>query len=494
MFYNLKESIAQCPYDNTLYQTWAAPTTVGASVSATDAWGGDLFRVTGMIAGYTYEISTCASASFDTQLSIYTAGGGLAEGFNDDFCGAQSLIYFTPIVSGNYDILLDEYSCSSNTINTTLMVKLIIIPRPVITIPVVVHVVYKNATENITNAQIQSQIDVLNADFRRYNTDIYNAPAVFRGASYDPLIQFCLAQRDPNGIATNGITRTFTTTTFDNLNTSFGCDGSKCLFADAGGGKDFWNKSEYLNIWVCNITDFNNGLAGLALPASAVVSPSILQGMGVVLDYRAIGTIGSAIFPKNKGRTATHEIGHYLGLWHLWYQNDTPGVCQSDSVFDTPPQDEPTFNCPTASFPVLDGCSIVPSWGGIMFNNYMDYTNDNCQNMFTIGQSARMEAMLFNQYLSFQTSLGCQAATGLEETINNYNVHVFPNPNNGSFNINIEDVTNFKEFKIVDALGKVIYSEKNKSNTYTVNEFAKGIYFLVITFNHQAIHKKIIVN
>ncbi|PCJ28554.1 MAG: hypothetical protein COA97_01010 [Flavobacteriales bacterium] len=387
-----QKSIAQCSYDNSLYLTWAAPTIVGDSVSSACTYAGEFNRITGMVAGNTYQIYTCTNTAFDTQLSIYTAGGGLAEGFNDDFCGVQSLIFFTPIVSGNYDILIDEYNCLHNSICMDLIVKLIITPRPVITIPTVVHVVYNTPAENISNAQIQSQIDVLNLDFRRYNTDIYNAPAVFRGASYDPLIEFCLAQRDPDGFSTNGITRTSTTNTgFSGLSDS--------LYLDALGGKNEWDRTQYLNIWVSNL---NGGLLGLGFPSSNLLSPNY-QGLGVALDYTATGTLGTATLPTNLGRIGTHEVGHWLGLWHLWYQTGNIGICESDSVFDTPWQDEPTFGCPT--FPLGDGCSSI--YPGIMFNNHMDYTDDACKNMFTIGQSARMEASLFNQYVSLQTSQGC---------------------------------------------------------------------------------------
>ena len=402
-----KNCLAQCSYDNSQWLTWSAPTIVGDSVSSFCTYAGEYNTVTGMVAGNTYQIYTCTNNAFDTQISIYPSGGGLPSAYNDDFCGAQSFIFFTPITSGSYDILIDEYPCIHDTICMDLIVKLVMTPRPVITIPVVFHVVYNDLVQNISNAQIQSQIDVLNEDFRRLNADIINAPAVFSGASYDPLVEFCLAQRDSAGFTTNGITRTYTNVTeFISNNFLSVCDSNECIYLGDYGGHDPWDKTQYLNIWVGNITgsNFPFGTHGTALPLSPLL-PSIHQGLGIALDYRAVGTIGTATSPTNKGRTGTHEAGHWLGLWHNWGLNTLSNSCASDSVFDTPPQDEPSSGCPP--FPFTDYCSILPSQGGIMFTNFMDYSDDACKNMFTIGQVARMDAMLHNQYLSFQTSLGC---------------------------------------------------------------------------------------
>ena len=203
-----------CAYDNTFYTSINAPTTLNQIVSPSNncTWAGEYVRVNNLIAGNTYRISTIGLNNFDTTLSIFLAGGGNPVAYNDDWNNSsQSEIYFTPFVSGNYDILIDQYGCLSNQLCASLQIELWYIPRPVITIPVVVHVIHKGEPvgtgTNISNAQIQSQIDILNQDFRRLNTDVLFSPAPFRGSSADPLIQFCLAQQKPDGSSTNGIMR-----------------------------------------------------------------------------------------------------------------------------------------------------------------------------------------------------------------------------------------------------------------------------------------------
>lgn len=243
----------------------------------------------------------------------------------------------------------------------------------VITIPVVVHVVYHTPTENISDAQIQSQIDILNQDFRRLNVDTSSTPAPFLGVAADTEIEFCLAQFDPAGTPSNGITRTQTP------QTSWAGDHS--VKYDAQGGHDGWPRAEYLNIWVCNL---GGGLLGYATP------PSVADATrdGVVIGYRYFGNIGPLDPSFDLGRTCTHEIGHWLGLAHPW----GGGGCSSDdNIPDTPMQDGPNFGCPT--YPSVS-CSNAAQ-GGDMFMNYMDYSDDICFNLFTQDQKVVMRG-LFN--------------------------------------------------------------------------------------------------
>jgi len=200
----------------------------------------------------------------------------------------------------------------------------------VITIPVVVHVVYNTSTENISDAQIQTQIDVLNQDFRRLNADTGSTPSWFDSVAADSEIEFCLAQQDPDGIQTTGITRTPTSVT------SFTTDNKvkNCL----QGGKDAWDKNKYLNIWVCDLGFLLLGYA--QFPGLSAATD------GVVIHYKYFGTIGTATWPFNKGRTATHEIGHWLWLYHTFEgccSGNTASNCLTggDRVCDTPPTDAP---------------------------------------------------------------------------------------------------------------------------------------------------------
>ncbi len=260
--------------------------------------------------------------------------------------------------------------------------------RAVITIPVVVHVVYNTAVQNVSDAQIQSQIDVLNADFRKLNADWTSTPSVFQSLVADCEIQFCLAQRDPNGNATSGIIRKQTSltsfTTNDNVKRS------------ANGGDDAWPASSYLNLWVCPLAGTLLGYA--QFPGGPATTD------GVVITYTGFGTTGTAAAPFDKGRTATHEVGHWLNLYHIWGDDGT-ACTGSDNVNDTPNQADENYGCP--AFPAVS-CSNGPN--GDMFMNYMDYTNDACMFMFTAGQKARMQALFTTGGAreSLLASLGCQ--------------------------------------------------------------------------------------
>jgi hypothetical protein len=239
------------------------------------------------------------------------------------------------------------------------------------TLPVVVHVVYHNDTENISDDQVSSQIEALNRDYRAQNPDLANVPDVWKSLAQDPLIEFALASTDPDGKPTNGITRTET----DQI--SFGQDDS--VKSAGGGGADPWPSDKYLNIWVCTLS---GGLLGYAQ----------FPGMppdtdGVVIRNTAFGTTGSATAPFNMGRTTAHEVGHWLDLRHIW--GDTNNCGGTDFVDDTPNAQMPNFGKPT--YPHVT-CSNGPD--GDMFVNYMDYVDDDTMIMFTSGQISRMHATL----------------------------------------------------------------------------------------------------
>jgi hypothetical protein len=278
--------------------------------------------------------------------------------------------------------------------------------RAVVTIPVVVHVVYNTSTQNISDALIQAQINQLNLDFARLNSDASSTPSVFASVAANTNVQFCLAQRDPNGNATTGIVRKSTTTT------SF-IDNDR-VKSSSTGGDNAWPAANYLNLWVCNL---GNNLLGYAQFPGGSASTD-----GVVVLYSSVGSMttpGTAA-PYNFGRTATHEIGHWLNLRHIW--GDDSNCNGSDLVGDTPNQNTENYGCP--SYPLTDACS--PSAPGVMFMNYMDYTDDGCMNMFTAGQTSRMQALFATggARIGLVSSLGCtppststcNAPTGLSTT------------------------------------------------------------------------------
>lgn len=261
--------------------------------------------------------------------------------------------------------------------------------RAVVTIPVVVHIVYNVAAENISDTRVYEQIDVLTKDFRRTNADVGETPAYFAGVAADAEIQFCLATVDPSGNPTTGITRTSTT------KTSFST-ADEMKFATYG--HVAWDRNKYLNLWVC---DLGSGLLGYAqFPGGAAATD------GVVIDYAYFGVTGAGA-PYNEGRTATHEVGHWLNLYHIWGDDGT-GCGGSDSVADTPNQADETYGCPGGTIRI--SCSNGPN--GDMYQNYMDYTDDGCMNLFTAGQKTRMQALFApgGTRVSLTTSNGCGGA------------------------------------------------------------------------------------
>jgi hypothetical protein len=259
-------------------------------------------------------------------------------------------------------------------------------PR-IITIPLVVHVVYSSQEQNISDAQIKSQLCVLNDDYRKRNADNGLVPTVFQTLAADTHVEFRLACRDPKGNRTDGITRTKTNVE------SFSDD--ERVKSGATNGIDSWPTDKYLNVWVCKLS---GGLLGYAqFPGGPPTTD------GVVITFTAFGTLGTATPPFDRGRTATHEIGHWLDLYHIWGDDSfLPDKCSgSDNVADTPNQEGMNYGCP--KFPHIS-CGNGPN--GDMFMNYMDYTDDVCMKMFTLGQAIRIEASLNGPRTAIATSDG----------------------------------------------------------------------------------------
>lgn len=276
-------------------------------------------------------------------------------------------------------------------------------------IPIVFHVINNGEPigtgTNISDEQLISQINVLNKDFQRLNADAGQTPAEFLPLAGNLDIEFVLAKQDPEGLATNGILRTLGTKT-------------EWTLADNGEFKalSYWPSEDYLNIWVINFNDPSNFIGYAQFPESPLPglenSSSDPLTDGVVLNYKDVGSVDDEPTPGafnlepqfNKGRTATHEIGHFFGLRHIWGDNSSCIATGdgSDYVDDTPVQSTETTGCP--SHPQVS-CS-----NNKMFQNYLDYTNDACMNLFTAGQVTRMEIILQNspRRASLTSSLGSQ--------------------------------------------------------------------------------------
>jgi hypothetical protein len=290
-------------------------------------------------------------------------------------------------------------------------------------IPVVVHIIHNGLTHatNISDEQVFSQIRVLNDDYNRENADAGQTPAEFLAVAGAMDIEFVLAKRTPEGLPTNGIVRV------QGNQTSW-------RYADNYALKSlsYWPAENYLNIWVCNLVDY---LGYAQFPQTDLLNGLENQSTnrltdGVVIAYDAFGSADDGDFdldPKyNKGRTATHEIGHFFGLRHI--SGDDDGACpggngfEDDYVSDTPAQASQNYNCP--SHP-QSSCAIVS-----MFQNYLDYTNDGCMNIFTKGQMDRMDIIIKNspRRKTLLTSLG---ATEPEPVANDLGIKEIVTPQTG---------------------------------------------------------------
>ncbi len=336
-------------------------------------------------------------------------------------------------------------------------------PNVVVTIPVVFHVLYKTSIQNISDAQINSQLAILNSDFRKLNTDFSTVvPAAFQSLGADTEILFCKATRTPAGVASTGIER-------KSVASSFVFENSYYTTA----GLTAWDPTKYLNIWIGR---FNNSqLLGFAyLPSAAGLAYD-----GLCIGDQFFGNVGTATAPFNKGRTATHEIGHYFGLLHPW--GDDNAACgttaNSDGVADTPETDSPYSGCPT--YPTnTNACTITAT--GSMFMNYMDYVNDACMAFFTTGQKTIMRNTLNGPRISLLTSNGC-GSLGLNETEAISAIAVYPNPVSNYFMIT-SPFTSVDFVEVYNLNGQLVKSQKleNTNNKVVIDDFEAGIYYLRI--------------
>jgi hypothetical protein len=355
-------------------------------------------------------------------------------------------------------------------------------------IPVVVHIVYNTNEENLSDAIVKNQIAILNKDYRRLNADAANTRPEFKPVAGDAMIEFELAQIDPDGKPTAGITKTKTSkkSFFDFdillfLRAALECGvdfndpasieaNQACLeaffekngvnfeniydsidnvkYSDKG-GIDSWNQKKYLNIWVCNLsveifgqtTPFLLGFAYPPVGAPLFPKESLPEGYekndGVVIHYQVFGKNNPAVGVlkdlNGEGRTCTHEVGHYLGLRHIWGDGDCSvddGIADTpDAIDNSQPTDGTVPDCGKLHLNNTCTESTGPQLPD-MIENYMDYSRESCMNMFTNGQINMMRSMLEGPRAEL---IGLQAST---DDANADRFSVYPNP-----------ATNFIQFK-----------------------------------------------
>src|SRR5690554_3433919 len=308
------------------------------------------------------------------------------------------------------------------------------------TIPVVVHIVHNTPQQNIHDSVVYNQIMTLNEDFQRKNADTVNLRSDFDFVVGGSNIEFRLAAIDPDGNPTSGITRTSTTT--ESFMDFFGMmtgdmSSMEAVKNDTTGGIDPWDQSRYLNIWVCNmaITGFGPMVLGYATPPSGLTNwpPGSTGGMkdGVVIQFEAFGSNNPndlGLGTEVRGRTATHEIGHYLGLRHIWGDGD---CTQQDGIDDTPNATDKSEGCPLSANTCVDDIQglDLPD----MVENYMDYSNETCQNTFTKGQAELMRSVLENQRKDL---IHNNPASVKKES---FTAALYPNPTQKELNIQINN-------------------------------------------------------
>ena len=334
-----------------------------------------------------------------------------------------------------------------------------------ITIPVVVHVLYNSSQQNLSDAQVRSQLDILNNDYLRQNPDTGRTPEIFRQFAADCGIQFELAKTDPLGYATTGIIHKHTEILAFNIE-----DGIK--FSKTG-GDDAWDRDNYLNIWVGSL---ENGILGY----SSVVGCH-KENDGIVVQFNAFGTFGTAQAPFNGGRTTTHELGHWLNLIHTWGD----AFCGNDLVDDTPPQQSCHRGCPGGT---QISCGNAPY--GDMYMNYMDFTDDACMNIFTHGQRDRMLALFApggpRYNLLFSTALTAvpkPLPANSQQDNSQAALQVFPNPATNMISVEIPNSIQVgSTLEIFDGMGLKVLTTTIDGRQQQVNieSLRSGIYFIVV--------------
>jgi hypothetical protein len=353
----------------------------------------------------------------------------------------------------------------------------------VITIPVVVHIVYNTDEQNVSDQRVFEQIEMTNRDYAGLRTQSM-------GAFSDTLksntgIQFCLAQRKPDGTPTNGIERRYTT------DTSF--TGNNNVKFDNTGGMDAWDPTKYLNIWVCKILGFT-GLAQFPHTGEKAT-------FGAMVHYLAFGKTG-AIPSVNNGGVTTHEIGHCLFLYHIW--GDDKGACTgTDYISDTPNQASPTLGFHEGI--LTDSCTS--SSPGIMYMNFMDYSDDSTWANFTPKQTIRMRAMFEPPYgylVSLANSDACSPPSSVESKSNlkSFDLNIYPNPAKEQVSINFTiNELNIVTLNITNSLGIVIAKISNnllqEPGNYRINYdagiLAPGVYYLTMKAGNFIETKKFVV-
>lgn len=314
--------------------------------------------------------------------------GGIANARAQERCGSMEVLNTAfkknPALKASFD--LQSQNLLQAIKERKAQLQLLRTESTTVYIPIVFHIVLTNPSQ-VTDAQVQDQLDQLNTDFAGLNADSTLIPSGFKSLFAKSNIQFKLAQRNPNDESATGIERITTSIS------QFDIDDDRVKYT-ASGGADAWDPDRFFNVWITNLSQGYLGYA--TFPGNL---PE--EEQGVVIEYNSLPGDNTPNNNYDKGRTLVHETGHYFYLYHIW--GDENGCSGTDEVDDTPNQGTYTTGCPSSSVKT-DNCTT--SSPGIMYENYMDYTDDACMVMYTHDQKDRMETALSVYRGSLLTSNG----------------------------------------------------------------------------------------
>ena len=353
-----------------------------------------------------------------------------------------------------------------------------LVDSPLIRIPVVVHIIHNGELlgigANISDQQVFNQIQILNNDFRRLpGTNGFNT----RPEGVDTKIQFELAAFAPDNSPTTGINRVNGGRTGWTLNEN---NALKALSR--------WPSTEYLNLWVCNLTDYlgyaawpNSSLPGLGFPDQGP------NNDGIVIAHPHFGLTGSAGGNYNLGRTLTHELGHFLGLIHVWGDGD---CSLDDFCTDTPLQSGPVFGCPSVS----NTCAVAASPRDPV-ENYLNFTDDACMNTFTRCQALRMRHVLLNSVRRSTLVNNNKLTTSTRHRLSSKLIQVAPNPVKAGGKLSLSQTIYTFTYQLIDLQGRVVVNSHSVENTAVTvpAHLLPGVYLLKVQSNQGLQHAKLLV-
>lgn len=381
-----------------------------------------------------------------------------------------------------------------------------------VVIPVVFHIVITQAQINQLGGtagivdRVNSQIAAVNEDFSASNADIANVPQAFKSLIGKANIEFSLAKRDPQGKAKWGIVYEIKDPSFTGFTANDFSVKRKSM-----GGADPWDNTKYLNIWVTLITSGGQGQGQVLGYAYNNVYAQQNHGDpnlgGVVMHYLTLGrrtSILQTFYSQNtdKGRTLTHELGHYFNIWHIWGKTTPSGqksCIDDDGIQDTPLQEESNTSCPPAMKP---NCPSAPHPGGEMFMNFMDYSSDHCTIMFSKGQVDRMrtETALGGQVWSLTQNPHLSLwPTDLPAVEYNNKVEIGPNPSSGNFNVYFYDkYDRLDNITVTNYFGQVVKQvqvadQQQLNYNIDIAGVAAGMYIVQLHFENGTIARKVVI-